>query len=192
MAVDILTHSRLRTLCLLADDIGHSDSDLAFKIRFKPGNFSKEVMGPLRKAGYVTFSPPIRFGKPKRTQELEDAGSETFKLPQKSGRPRKMNYINYDNERILSLIIKKLTFEFKRIDFSLLESNEKIKELTKKLNEAKNGNESYTQIEKKQLDLKKARDKRDMMKRDKNLYYKAHEEFSKKFQMLQVSDDDGH
>ena len=134
MAVDILTHSRLRTLCLLADDIGHSNSDLTIKIGFKPGNFSKKVMGPLRKAGYVTFSPPLRFGKPKRTQELEDAESETFKLPQRSGRPRKMNYINYDNERILSLIIKKLTFEFKRIDFSLLESNEKMYMLNRATN----------------------------------------------------------
>ena len=191
MTIDILTGSQLRTLCPMADDIGHSNEDLAFKIGFKPGNFSKKVMGPLRKAGYVTFSPPIRFGKPKRTQELEDAGSETFKLPQKSGRPRKMNYINYDNERILSLIIKKLTFELKRIDFSLLESNKKIKELTQKLNEAKNGNESDTQIEKKQSDLINARNKRDMMKIDITLYYKAHEEFSEKFLMLQKFDDNG-
>jgi len=175
----------------LADDIGHSDSDLASKIAFETGNFSKKVIGPLRDAGYVTYSPPLRFGKPKRTQELEDAGSETFKLPQRSGRPRKMNYINYENERILPLIIKKLTFESKRIDLGLLEGIERIKKLTRELNEAKNQNEPGTQIEKKQLDLKKARDKSDMMKRDINLYSKAHKEFSEKLQMLQISDDDG-
>jgi len=68
---------------------------------------------------------------------------------------------------------------------------EKIKKLTKTFNEAKNGNESDTQIEKKQLDLEKAKEKSDMMKRDQILYCKAHEEFSKKFQILQVSDDEG-
>jgi len=191
MAIDILTESRLRTLCILADDIGHSDGDLALKIEWEQGNFSKKVIGPLRDAGYVTYSLPLRFGKPKRIKELEDAGFEISKLPKQSGRPRKMNYINYENERILGLCIKKLTFEFKRIDFSLLESNEKIKKVTQKLNEAKNGNESDTQIEKKQLDLKKARDKSDMMKRDRILYYKAHEEFSEKFRMLQELDDNG-
>jgi hypothetical protein len=206
MATDILTKPRLRTLCILADDLGHSAGDLAFMIKIQPSNFSTEVINPLKNAGYITDSPPLRFEKLKKMRMGDDAkrkeetsydklwkdavnkckeeGFWSGNPPKRPGRPRKMLYINYDKDETLVSTIKKLASELSEIDNSMRKRRTKINELTQKLKEPKKGNGSETQIEKIESDLDKAKETRTEMEGDRTLYAEALNDLQEKFLFL--------